>query len=70
MKKPNFLQLTGKDYSMWIYPKQRGFVIGCCGCGLAHSFNFRVNTRQMVEFQIRLNPIVTDKIRKKEINIK
>ena len=68
MKKPNFVQC--KNDNKWIYPKQRGFVIGCCQCGLAHSFNFRVNKDNMVEFQIKLNPIITDKIRKKEINIK
>jgi hypothetical protein len=26
----------------WVEPKMRGYVMGCCDCGLQHRINFRV----------------------------
>lgn len=35
----------------WFRPKQRGYRMGCCDCGLVHVVNFRVRDGK-VEMQV------------------
>ena len=71
-KLPELAGVTAEDYKTWIRPKQRGFNIGCCDCGLVHSFNFRVTKydgRHEAEFQTKVNDYMTNKVRRKEFKL-
>lgn len=38
----------------WIQPKQRGYLMACCDCGLVHRMDFRIATkgkRSKVQFR-------------------
>ena len=82
LRKHKLLQLTGQKE--WIWPKQRGFNWGCCDCGLTHRVNFRVvkitetlkepkrevmPKEYQVELQVMGNHYMTDKVRKKQVEI-
>lgn len=75
-------QVYNENYKQWIWPKQRGFFNTCCDCHLTHSFNFRVvklaggkripvNQKEyQVEFQLKENKFMTDRIRKDFLKLK
>ena len=58
----------------WIQPQMRGYLMGCCDCGLVHRLNFRVaktvkNGKTVVDhvqFQAERAPRYTAMIRKKD----
>ena len=81
LRNPKLLQVTGKG---WLWPKQRGFSWACCDCGLTHRVDFRVvkvtetlkeQKREVMpkEYQVEIrvlpNNYVTNKVRKKQIEI-
>ena len=49
MHTPEFAELESGE---WEKPIQRGYLLGCCDCGLVHRFDFRVRDG-MVEFKVR-----------------
>ena len=34
----------------WVRPRRKNYYMRCCGCGLVHRINFRINKRH-IEFQ-------------------
>ncbi len=53
----------------WIYPKRRGYIVGCCDCGLIHRFNFAYVKRGKgirIVFQVFREDELTKKNRKRE----
>jgi hypothetical protein len=48
----------------WLTPREEGFKLACCDCGLVHDVNFRVKDgRAQINF-IRRNKSETTRIRK------
>lgn len=53
----------------WIHPKQKGYLMSCCDCGLVHWLDFRVvhdkKGNLETEFRARRAPKYTSAQRKK-----
>lgn len=44
---------TNEDgFSDWIYPKHKGYKLGCCDCGLVHLVDFHVKSEDDGEIMI------------------
>lgn len=46
------MKYTEPKKNEWVYPKQKGYRIGCCDCGLVHEVDFRI-VKGKVEFRVR-----------------
>jgi hypothetical protein len=38
----------------WLHPKQKGFLMGCCDCGLVHKVDFRVVVDKKGKYETEL----------------
>ena len=67
MKHKRFKVAKDKE---WIQPKQKGYLMGCCDCGLVHRMDFRIATnpknkkQQKVQFRASRAPKYTVQLRK------
>lgn len=51
-------------WSGWIFPRRRGYRLGCCDCGLVHDIQFRLQGRHIL-FRARRNNRSTALMRRK-----
>ena len=51
-------------WTRWIKPYMRGYLIGCCDCGLHHWMDFRIQ-RGRVFFRAKRAPAYTRRERKR-----
>jgi hypothetical protein len=61
MKHKNFKQQKDGE---WVQPKMKGYLMGCCDCGLVHRLDFRV-VESKVQFRAFRSPKYTASLRKK-----
>ncbi len=65
MKHKKFI--VAKD-GEWIQPKQKGYLMSCCDCGLVHRLDFRIAgdlKKQKVQFRAYRSPKYTAQQRKR-----
>lgn len=63
------IKLHKQKDNEWVQPGMRGYILGCCDCGLLHSFDFRIATgkkRQAVQFRAKRLIRKTNLYRKQE----
>lgn len=36
------IKQVGNNYSEWIQPRRKNYLIKCCDCGLVHRVDFRI----------------------------
>lgn len=52
-------------WSAWEWPVHEGYRLACCGCGLVHDVNFRIEpVKQWVGVQFRINRRATAAVRR------
>lgn len=57
-------QSSPRQFTRWVQPVVRGYLLACCDCGLVHEMEFRV-VRGRPQFRARRAPRYTARERKK-----
>jgi hypothetical protein len=58
---------TGLDgWCEWVLPVQTGYRMACCGCGLTHEVDYRVNDQSQVEWRMRIDRRATANARRRK----
>ena len=62
---PRMANIYANDdgWSDWVTPVRRGYRMGCCDCGLAHTLDFRVY-KGKIQLRVRRNNRSTAALRK------
>lgn len=58
-----YKQYSGKGFTEWIQPIERGYKFACCDCGLVHDLNFQVVDGR-AQFQVQRNNRSTALVRR------
>lgn len=35
----------------WVQPKMKGYLMGCCDCGLVHAVDFKITGEKKIQFR-------------------
>lgn len=50
----------------WVHPVQTGYRMACCGCGLVHEVDYRVNAENQAEWRMRIDRRATANMRRRK----
>lgn len=54
-----------EGWTDWIEPRQKGYRLACCDCGLVHNLDFRIKNK-MIQFKAQVNMRATGAKRRKQ----
>jgi hypothetical protein len=58
------VEIRKLDPGVWVRPRRRGYLFGCCDCGLVHRVDFRV-VEGRAEFRLYRAEAATKRLRRR-----